>query len=101
MMETQLEKARQSIDQLYNEACKRGTTYEAVVHSVFCTNMRWTFGDDEQLDVLTQAAFKYARETYGYQSREELQQSEDDDKEQGICSHGLTWLTCPCGCFEV
>lgn len=99
-MDTQLGTERQRIDQLYSEACERGTTYEAVVHKGFCSSMRWAFGDDEQLDDRTQAAFKYARETYGYQSREELQQSEAVDREKGICTHGLTWLTCPCGCFE-
>jgi hypothetical protein len=100
MMDTQFEAERHEIDKLYNEACKRGTTYEAVVHSGFCTSMRWAFGNDEQQDDRTQAAFKYARETYGYQSLAESQESEAKDWEEGICKHGLTWLTCPCGCFE-
>jgi hypothetical protein len=52
MMDTQFEAERHEIDKLYNEACKRGTTYEAVVHSGFCTSMRWAFGNDEQQDDL-------------------------------------------------
>lgn len=100
LMDTQMKATHQEIDQLFNEACKRGTTYEAVVHSCFCTSMRDVFGDDEQLDNQTQAAFKYARETYGYQSIDESQESEAKDWEDGICNHGLTWLTCPRGCFE-
>lgn len=99
-MNTQMKAMHQKIDQFYSEACERAPTYEAVVHSIFCDSMRAEFGDDEQRDDQTEAAFKYAREAYDYQSLAESQESQAEDRKNGICSHGLTHMTCPCGCFE-
>lgn len=88
------------IDELYDAAAKRHSCYEAVVHSEFCTAMQSSFGDDEALNATTQAAFSYARSTYGYMSPDELSKANEADWEDGTCKHGLTWLTCPAGCFE-
>lgn len=99
-MSTQMEALEQKIDQFYEDACKRAPTYEAVVHTIFCNSMRAEFGDDEHRDDQAVAAFKYARFAYDYQSLAELEQSQAEDRKDGICSHGLTHMTCPCGCFE-
>lgn len=87
---------RQRIDDLYSAACKHGTTYDAVVHSTFCDSMLGEFPDREA----AKAAFAYARETYGYQTQEELRATQAEDWDNGVCSHGLDWMTCPAGCFE-
>ncbi|RMV79109.1 hypothetical protein ALP05_04386 [Pseudomonas caricapapayae] len=89
---------RGCVDALFNAACKQGTTYEAVVHSVFCESLRSEFGEDECGTAAS--AFTYARETYGYQDEAEQQAQLEADAEQGICCHGLDWMTCPAGCFE-
>ncbi|MDU8351177.1 hypothetical protein RYA05_04610 [Pseudomonas syringae pv. actinidiae] len=88
------------IGDLYGEACKRYSCYEAVVLSSFCNAMRSEFGHDEAADSATAAAFAFARAAFGYQSPDEQRAAEERDWEEGICSHGLDAMTCPCGCFE-
>lgn len=88
------------IGDIYSEACKGNSCYEALVHSAFCNAMRSEFGDDEAADSATAAAFGYARSSLGYQSPDEQQASQDQDWDNGYCSHGLDIMTCPCGCFE-
>ncbi|NNJ17008.1 hypothetical protein CSV86_018295 [Pseudomonas putida CSV86] len=90
-----------TVGKLYSEVVHRYSTYEAVVRSHFCQRMREAYGDDENLDPEVQYAFAFARHTYDYVSEEELLEIEAEDSNNGICSHGLNWLTCPCGCFEV
>lgn len=87
---------KQRVDDLYSAACKHGTTYEAVVHSTFCDSMVDEFSDQES----DKSAFAYARETYGYQTQEELRATQAEDWDNGVCSHGLDSMTCPAGCFE-
>lgn len=90
---------RAHVDELYGEACARGTTYEKVVHTLFCKSVQATYGDDEDAtDVV--AAFTHARDVYGYQNAVELAASQAADKDKGVCSHGLDSMTCPAGCFE-
>ncbi|RMN19057.1 putative regulatory protein, partial [Pseudomonas cannabina] len=43
----------------------------------------------------------YARYAYDYLSPSEIEAHMDDNRSHGICSHGLTEDTCPCGCFEL
>lgn len=88
------------VDELYHAAAKRNSCYEAMVHSEFCARMISVFGDEKALEAGAQAAFSYARSAYGYMSPEELENAIAEDWEDGICFHGLTWLTCPAGCFE-
>ena len=90
-----------SVGKLYGEAVQRYPTYEAVVRSHFCKRMRETFGNEENLNAEVQYAFAFARHAYDYVSEAELLEIEAADRDNGICAHGLTWLTCPCGCFEV
>ncbi|MGE8067087.1 hypothetical protein [Pseudomonas sp. NPDC089569] len=85
---------------IFADACAHGSTYESVVQTQFCQGMRAEFGDDEHLDTATTAAFLYAREVYGYVSAAEELEADAKNWEQGICGHGLTWQTCPAGCFE-
>ncbi|MPQ71461.1 hypothetical protein [Pseudomonas sp. MWU12-2323] len=88
------------VDSLYGAACERGTTYEAVVHSCFCSAMDDEFGTDENaVDVAE--AFIYARKRYGYLSSAENAQLDAENADDGTCKCGLDWLTCPSGCFEV
>lgn len=86
------------VDSLYDAACKRGTTYEAVVHSCFCSAMTDEFGTDEHV-VDVAEAFIYAREKYCYLSSAENAQL-DEYTDDGTCKHGLDFWTCPSGCFE-
>ncbi|MDU8351205.1 hypothetical protein RYA05_04750 [Pseudomonas syringae pv. actinidiae] len=85
---------------IYNGACRGNSCYEAMVHTAFCNAMRSEFGHDEAADASTVAAFGYARSVYGYQSLDEQRASQASDWEEGVCSHGLDVMTCPCGCFE-
>ncbi|WP_439126326.1 MAG: hypothetical protein ACNJA3_28570 (plasmid) [Pseudomonas rhizophila] len=97
MLKTDLSSdAKQRIDDLYTAACKHGTTYEAVVHSTFCDLVLDEFSDREA----DKPAFAYAREAYGYQTQDELRATQAEDWNNGVCSHGLDWMTCPAGCFE-
>jgi hypothetical protein len=84
---------------LYEAACKHGTTYEAVVHSSFCSAMDDAFGSDEN-DADVANVFTYARQEYGYLSAEENAEIDAERASNGDCHHGLNWLTCPAGCFE-
>lgn len=88
------------VGELFSEAVRRAPTYEAVVRSHFSNRMRETYGHDEQLNADVQYAFAFARYTYDYVSEAELFAIQAEDQDNGICTHGLTWLTCPCGCFE-
>jgi hypothetical protein len=97
-MENLTAATKAKIDELYSQACRVGTTYERVVHDHFCEGMVDLFGADEQLNVETQAAFEYARETYGYVTDDDI--DEEDDIWAGLCSHGMDSNTCPAGCFE-
>lgn len=92
------DEVKSAIDGLYGEACKRNSTYEAVVHSQFCAAMDALFDSSKPSD---RPAFYYARQAYGYQTSEELRKAQEKDWEEGICSHGLDSMTCPCGCFEI
>ncbi len=91
---------RQHVDQLYDQACVRYTTYDTMVSKGFSESMREAFSEDEQADEKTMFAFKYARERYGYLSIDEQEQLDEELADDGYCTHGLTWMTCPCGCFE-
>lgn len=88
------------IDGFFGDACKRFATYETVVQTAFCKSMVSEFGVDEAADEATAAAFVYARAMYQYLSPEEIRVAQEADRAQGICSHGLDKMTCPCGCFE-
>ncbi len=88
------------VGELYSQAVERYPTYEMVVLTCFCAALRSEFGDEENASQEAIEAFQYARERYGYRSPQEEAEDQARDREEGICSHGLTWLTCPCGCFE-
>ncbi|MBX8557029.1 regulator [Pseudomonas cichorii] len=87
------------VDDLYREGGERFPTYDTMVFNHFCSRMLRTFGDENQ-DSRGIVAFDYARSKYGYLSPSEIEKVEAKDAENGYCSHGLTWLTCPLGCFE-
>ncbi|WP_146176683.1 hypothetical protein [Chromobacterium sp. Panama] len=42
----------------------------------------------------------YSVRRFGYLTVEQIEEHNADMWEEGICSHGLTENTCPCGCFE-
>ncbi|WP_052960096.1 hypothetical protein [Pseudomonas fluorescens] len=88
------------VGKLYGESVRLYPTYEALVHKHFCNKLRETYGNDENLNADVQYAFAIARYAYDYLSEAELLEVEAKNRENGICSHGLTKLTCPCGCFE-
>ncbi|WP_052261079.1 hypothetical protein [Pseudomonas sp. C5pp] len=85
------------VDELYGVAAARSPTYETVIHREFCESMLESFpyqeGDIEKW------AFEYAREKYGYLTPEEIAEEDSENSEDGICSHGLDFWTCPRGCF--
>ncbi|MCK9694179.1 regulator [Pseudomonas syringae] len=87
------------VDMLYGEACRQFPTYETMVFEHFCSQMIETFGDDE-LALEAADAFTYARLDYDYLSPSEIKAAREINRSHGICSHGLTEDTCPCGCFE-
>ncbi|VXC23992.1 putative regulatory protein [Pseudomonas sp. 8Z] len=89
------------VDRFYGEAVKRYPTYETMVQSHFCELMRNTFGENEEVNQDVAYAYAYARELYDYLSQDELDKANADAFNKGICSHGLTAKTCPCGCFEL
>ncbi|MBX8508933.1 hypothetical protein K5D34_04395 [Pseudomonas cichorii] len=86
------------VDQLFFDAGDRAQT-EEIQQSRFCESVRSHLGEEESSESV-RLAYVYARVTYGYLSQAELDQVTADDWEAGICSHGLTYWTCPCGCFE-
>lgn len=99
LVEQSRETTLSTVDALYDAACKRGTTYEAVVHSCFCSAMDDEFGTDENTSDGAEA-FIYAREKYGYLSCAENAQLDAEYADDGTCEHGLDFWTCPRGCFE-
>ncbi|PAB27273.1 regulator [Pseudomonas savastanoi pv. nerii] len=88
------------IDMLYGEACRQFPTYETLVFEHFCSRMIETFGGDEAVPEPAAQAFTYARSDYNYLSPSEIKAAREVNRSHGICSHGLTSDTCPCGCFE-
>lgn len=88
------------IDDLYRAACARHSTYESVIFTDFCSQMLRAYGDDEH-SLKAMAAFSYARSEHGYLSPSEIEAFQAEDLDNGYCAHGLTWMTCPCGCFEI
>ncbi|WP_117140443.1 regulator [Pseudomonas amygdali] len=87
------------VDMLYDKACRQFPTYETMVYEHFCSEMIETFGDDEMSPEAADA-FSYARSDYDYRSPAEIRAAREVNRSHGICSHGLTKDTCPCGCFE-
>ncbi|PBQ17431.1 regulator [Pseudomonas congelans] len=88
------------VDMLYGEACRQFPTYETLVFEHFCSRMIETFGVDEAAPESATVAFTYARSDYNYLSPSEIKAAREVNRSHGICSHGLTSDTCPCGCFE-
>lgn len=88
------------VGELYSEAVRLFPTYESVVRSHFCERIRNTYGNDESLNADVQYAFAFARYAFDYVSEADLLKIEAKNRKIGICSHGLTKQTCPCGCFE-
>jgi len=88
------------VDKLFSQACQRYPTYEVMVNKAFAASMRRVFGDDEQGSEDAIKAFAYAREEFDYLSPEEEERADQENAANGICSHGLDSMTCPCGCFE-
>lgn len=84
-----------TVDDFYNQACKQYSTYETMVIKGFCRSM------DDRFDPVTDKdAFDYARKEYDYMTPSEIAAMDSDNESEGICGHGLTVNTCPCGCFE-
>lgn len=83
------------VDDFYSQACKQYSTYETMVIKGFCRLM------DDHFDPLTDKdAFDYACTEYDYLTPSEIDAMDSGNKSNGICGHGLTSDTCPCGCFE-
>jgi hypothetical protein len=93
-----IEEMKAKVDDIFSYACKRGSTYETVVHNFFCAGIEGEFGTDETAPEFAEV-FVYARE-YGYMNASENAAREQEDAENGYCQHGLDEMTCPCGCFE-
>ncbi|WAJ37243.1 hypothetical protein OU800_21970 [Pseudomonas sp. GOM7] len=91
---------KRKIEALYAVAAKTYSTYETMVQSSFSEAVRNEFGEDENANPDVAYAFAYARDAFGYLSSEELEQENAEAAKEGICQHGLTSSTCPCGCFE-
>lgn len=84
-----------TVDDFYNQSCKQYSTYETMVIKGFCSLM------DEHFDpVNDKDAFDYAREEYCYITPSEIAAMDAENESEGVCGHGLTVNTCPCGCFE-
>ncbi len=86
------------VDALYGAAAARFATYETVAHRAFCESLREAFPYADSLDA--GLAFKYAIEKYGYLTPEQIADEDERNEDDGICRHGLDWMTCPSGCFE-
>ena len=86
------------VGQLYSQACRLYPTYEVMVAKGFSESMRKVFGNDEQGNEDAIKAFEYAREEFGYLSTEEQERLDAENAANGICSHGLDYDICPCGC---
>jgi hypothetical protein len=83
------------VDDFYSQACKQYSTYETMVIKGFARLM-----DDHFDPVADKDAFDYARKTYDYLNPSEIAAMDSDNESEGVCGHGLTVNTCPCGCFE-
>ncbi|MFC3945602.1 hypothetical protein CCU68_35190 [Pseudomonas gingeri NCPPB 3146 = LMG 5327] len=97
-MTSNIDDMKAKVDAIFSDACKRGSTYETVVHNFFCAGVEGEFGTDETAPEFAEV-FMYARE-YGYMNATENAAREQADAENGYCHHGLDAMTCPCGCFE-
>jgi len=98
-MNSNIDDMKAKVDAIFSDACKRGSTYETVVHNFFCAGVEGEFGTDETAPEVAEV-FKYAR-GYGYMNATENAAREQADAENGYCHHGLDAMTCPCGCFEL
>jgi len=98
-MTLNIEDMKAKVDAIFSDACKRGSTYETVVHNLFCSGVEGEFGTDETAPEFAEV-FKYARQEYDYMNASENAAREQEDAENGYCHHGLDAMTCPCGCFE-
>lgn len=83
------------VDDFYSQACKQYSTYETMVIKGFARLM-----DDHFDPVNDKDAFDYARKEYNYLTPSEIDAMDANNESEGVCRHGLTSLTCPCGCFE-
>lgn len=93
-----LSEIKQRVDELYSTAGARFPTYDTIVHRAFCEAMLQAF--PEQDSDAGAPAYAYAREAYGYLTPEEIAAEDEINDAEGICSHGLDYWTCPCGCFD-
>lgn len=85
------------IDDLFTQACKQYSTYETMVIKSFSSSVDQNFDSDNKTH---DEAFAYARKEYGYLTSSEIAEMDENNANDGICSHGLDYMTCPCGCFE-
>lgn len=85
------------VDALYEAATAKFPTYETVVHRSFCESMLQAFPDPQSTEGAQ--AFQYAIGEYGYLTPEEIAAEDSESSNDGICSHGLDFWTCPKGCF--
>lgn len=88
----------QKVDYIYNIAVDRHPTYETVIHREFCEQMLEEYPDPYSPEGVV--AYKHARGRYGYLTPEQINEENALNEDDGICSHGLDWRTCPRGCFE-
>lgn len=97
MQPEQKNQIEQQIDSFYSDAARRHSTYETVVHRDFCQQVLEAYPDPDSAE--GEVAFEYAREKYGYLTPEQIAEEDAESEDEGICSHGMDWLTCPRGCF--
>lgn len=90
----------QKLEELYEAACVRGTTYDHVVHTYFCQGVRDAYGDDESAAAVRDV-FLFARGQYGYTSEDELEALNEENGRLGLCRHGLDPDCCPAGCGDI
>jgi len=84
---------KQELEQFNCEHEAGQTDY--IAHANFCLAM-----DSHYCPIKDKDFFEHARKEYGYKTQAELEQLYQEEKEEsGICRHGLTEDTCPCGCF--
>ncbi len=81
------------VDELYAAAVARFPTYETVVHRAFCASVLQAFPDPQSAE--GSQAFQYAIGEYGYLTPEEIAAEDAEASNDGICSHGLDYWTCP------
>ncbi len=73
-----------------------GLVYELFVEK-FSTAVDYAFAGDTP--DRRKKAIAIAKD-HGYETAEKIEAKKEEMADRGYCSHGLTWLTCPCGCFE-